>query len=87
VAHSSQPDEILRDLAPETLERFGGTAGMQIGPEQGTFMTMLARVVDLADQGDSVQGIRQFNGHGRADQRVDLVLLSIGDGLTMARKL
>jgi caffeoyl-CoA O-methyltransferase len=203
VAHSSQPDEILRDLAAETLERYGGTAGMQIGPEQGTFMTLLAqltgarsavevgtftgysaiclarglgdggrllccdvsdewtsvarrywaraglsdrielrlgpaeqtlaalpaetsfdlafidadktgyvrywdlivpmigpggvilvdntlsqgRVVDLAEQGDSVVGIRQFNGHALADERVELVLLPIGDGLTMARKL
>jgi caffeoyl-CoA O-methyltransferase len=203
IAHSSQPDEVLRDLAAETLERYGGTAGMQIGPEQGTFMTMLAkltgarsavevgtftgyssiclarglgeggrllccdvsdewtsvarrywaraglsdrielrlapaeqtlaglpaqtrfdlafidadktgyvrywdlivpmirpggvilvdntlsggRVVDLAEQGDSVVGIRQFNGHALADERVELALLSIGDGLTMARKL
>ena len=203
VAHSSQPDEILRDLAAETLERYGGTAGMQIGPEQGTFMTLLAqlagarsavevgtftgysaiclarglgaggrllccdvsdewtsvarryweraglsdrielrlgraeqtlaalpdntsfdlafidadktgyvrywdlivpmirpggvilvdntlsggRVVDLAEQADNVVGIRQFNGHALADERVNLVLLPIGDGLTMARKL
>src|SRR6185437_10758016 len=44
------------------------------------------RVVDLADQGDSVQGIRRFNGHAIADERVELVLLPIGDGLTLARK-
>jgi caffeoyl-CoA O-methyltransferase len=203
LAHSSQPDEILRDLAAETAERLGDTAGMQIGSDQGTFMTLLAeltgartavevgtftgyssiclarglgpegrllccdvseewtsiarryweragltdridlrlapavqtlaalpegtsfdlafidadktgyvaywdlivplirpggvilvdntlsqgRVVDLADQGASVQGIRQFNGHARADERVELVLLPIGDGLTMARKV
>jgi caffeoyl-CoA O-methyltransferase len=203
VAHSSQPDEILRDLATETAQRYGDAADMQIGPDQGTFMTLLAqvsgactavevgtftgyssiclarglgpegrllccdvsdewtsvarrywdragltgqielrlgpaaqtlaalpdgssfdlafidadktgyvrywdlivpmirpggvilvdntlssgRVVDLAEQGDSVQGIRQFNGHARADERVELVLLPIGDGLTLARKL
>ena len=203
VAHSTQPDEVLRDLADETLRRFGETAGMQIGPEQGRFMTLLAqltgasraievgtftgyssiciargladggrllccdvseewtsvarkywqraglagtielrvgpaaetlaalpadttfdfafidadktgyvrywdlivpmissggviladntlshgRVVDVAEQGDSVQGIRRFNGHALADQRVELVLLPIGDGLTLARKL
>lgn len=203
VAHSSQPDEVLRDLAAETRERFGGTAVMQIGPEQGTFMTLLAQlagarsavevgtftgysaiclarglgdggrllccdvsdewtsvarryweragltdrielrlgpaeqtlaalpdgtsfdlafidadktgyvrywdlivpmirpggviladntlyagtVVDLAEQGDNVLGIRQFNGHALADDRVELVLLPIGDGLTLARKL
>jgi caffeoyl-CoA O-methyltransferase len=43
-------------------------------------------VVDLRIQDDSVQGIRRFNGHARADSRVDLVLLPIGDGLTLARK-
>jgi caffeoyl-CoA O-methyltransferase len=45
------------------------------------------RVVDLAEQGDNVQGIRRFNGHAVADQRVELVLLPIGDGVTLARKL
>ena len=203
VAHSTQPDEVLRDLADETLRRFGDAAVMQIGPEQGRFMTLLAeltgarnaievgtftgyssicvargladdgkllccdvsdewtsvarkywqragltgkielrigpaaqtlaalpdgttfdfafidadktgyvrywdlivpmtrpggvilvdntlsngRVVDLAEQGDSVVGIRQFNDHAMADPRVELVLLPIGDGLTLARKL
>jgi caffeoyl-CoA O-methyltransferase len=203
LAHSTQPDEVLRDLADETLRRFGDVAGMQIGPEQGSFMTMLAeltgaskavevgtftgyssicvargladggtmlccdvseewtsvarkywqragltdkielrlgpaaqtlaalpagtsfdfafidadktgyvrywdlivpmmrpggvilvdntlshgRVVDLTEQDDNVQGIRRFNGHAIADTRVELVLLPIGDGLTLARKL
>jgi caffeoyl-CoA O-methyltransferase len=203
VTHSAPPDAILRDLAEETATRFGPAAGMQIGPEQGIFMTLLAkltgvrnavevgtftgysaiciargladggrllccdvseewtsmareywqragladrielrlgpavqtlsalpavtsfdfafidadktsyvrywdlivpmirpggviladntlshgRVVDLREQGDDVQGIRRFNGHARADRRVELVLLPIGDGLTLARKL
>jgi caffeoyl-CoA O-methyltransferase len=203
VAHSTPRDAVLADLAAETLSRFGEDAGMQIGPEQGTFMTLLARltgavnavevgtftgysaicvargladggrllccdvseewtsvarqywqragvadridlqlgpaaktlrglpddtifdfafidadktgyveywdlivpmirpggvilvdntlshgfVVDQESQGDSVQGIRRFNDHARADSRVELVLLPVGDGLTMARKL
>jgi caffeoyl-CoA O-methyltransferase len=199
VAHSTPPDDLLRDLAAETARRFGDAAGMQIGPEQGTFMTLLTRltgaeravevgtftgysaiciargladdgrllccdvseewtalareyweragladrielrlgpaaqtlrglapstVFDLADktgyvqywdlivpmvrqgglilvdntlsgarvvdnraQDDTVQAIRRFNGHARADQRVEVVLLPIGDGLTVARKL
>jgi len=203
IAHSAQPDEVLRDLADETARRFAEASGMQIGPEQGTFMTLLARlsgarnavevgtftgysaiciasgladggrllccdiseewtsvaraywrraglqdrielrlapaaetlralpagtsfdyafidadkpgyvaywdlivplirpggmilvdntlshgrVVDRGEQDDNVQGIRRFNGHARADARVELVLLPIGDGLTMARKL
>ncbi len=203
VAHSTPRDAVLADLAAETLSRFGEDAGMQIGPEQGTFMTLLARltgavnavevgtftgysaicvargladggrllccdvseewtsvarqywqragvadrielrlgpaaktlralpddttfdfafidadktgyveywdlivpmirpggvilvdntlshgrVVDQDSQGESVQGIRRFNDHAVADSRVELVLLPVGDGLTMARKL
>ncbi len=201
-AHSTRPEAVLRDLAAETAARFGHDAGMQIGPDQGTFMTLLARltraasavevgtftgysaiciargladggrllccdvseewtsvareywkragvadkidlrlgpaaqtlrdlpagtsfdyafidadktgyveywdlvvplirpgglilvdntlshgrVVDPRNQDDSVQGIRRFNDRARADVRVDLVLLPIGDGLTLARK-
>jgi caffeoyl-CoA O-methyltransferase len=43
-AHSTPPDAVLTDLAAETARRFPGAAGMQIGPDQGTFMTMLARL-------------------------------------------
>src|ERR1022692_3493192 len=43
-AHSTPPDQVLSDLAAETARRFGRTAGMQIGPEQGTFMTLLAQL-------------------------------------------
>src|SRR6266568_26012 len=42
VAHSSPPDALLRDLIAETAERFPDRVTFQIGPEQGTFMTMLA---------------------------------------------
>ena len=202
IEHSSPPDAVLRELADETLRRYPDAAGMQIGPEQGTFMTLLAqltgarsaievgtftgyssicvarglaeggqliccdvsdewtslarqywqkagvadrielrlgpgldtlralpasaefdfafidadktgyvgywdqivprirpggailvdntlshgRVINLADDDANVQGIRDFNDHARADSRVDLVLLPIGDGLTLARK-
>jgi caffeoyl-CoA O-methyltransferase len=44
-AHSAQPDAVLRDLAAETVSAFPDAAGMQIGPEQGAFMTMLTRLV------------------------------------------
>src|SRR6185437_8613323 len=42
VGHSTPPDALLRDLISETAERFPGNVVYQIGPEQGTFMTMLA---------------------------------------------
>lgn len=44
------------------------------------------RVVDPAETSAHVQGIRDFNDHAAADNRVVLVLLPIGDGLTLARK-
>jgi caffeoyl-CoA O-methyltransferase len=43
--HSSPADQTLQDLAAETASRFGDASGMQIGPEQGTFMTLLARLI------------------------------------------
>jgi predicted O-methyltransferase YrrM len=43
-ARSTQADEVLRKLAAETASSFPDAAGMQIGPEQGTFMTMLTRL-------------------------------------------
>ncbi|WP_067814748.1 O-methyltransferase [Actinomadura kijaniata] len=44
IAHSSGPDALLEELAEETAERFAPSASMQIGPEQGTFMTLLTRI-------------------------------------------
>jgi len=202
VAHSAERDATLAELATETASRFPDAAGMQIGPEQGTLMTLLTqltgasraleigtftgysaiciarglpasgrltccdvskewtslaqkywelagvadridlqlrpaletlrampaaegfdlafidadktsyvsywnevvprirpggmilvdntlshgRVIDPAVDDPSVQGIRDFNDHAAADARVTLVLLPIGDGLTLARK-
>ena len=201
-AHSSKPDAVLQDLASETAARFGEASGMQIGPDQGFFMTMLARmtgarnavevgtftgysaiciargladggkllccdvseewtslareywkradlddrielrlapaaqtlralpggtsfdlafidadktgyveywdlivpmirqngllivdntlshgrVVDAGDTNAAVEGIRRFNDHALSDDRTELVLLPIGDGVTIARK-
>jgi caffeoyl-CoA O-methyltransferase len=46
------------------------------------------RVIDESTHGSSaVQGILRFNEHARVDDRVELVLLPVGDGLTFARKL
>jgi caffeoyl-CoA O-methyltransferase len=45
VAHGHNIDPLLAELAAETARRLGRTAGMQIAPEQGTFMTMLARTI------------------------------------------
>jgi caffeoyl-CoA O-methyltransferase len=44
VRHGSPPDAILRELAEETA-RLGPISLMQIAPEQGAFMTLLARAI------------------------------------------
>jgi caffeoyl-CoA O-methyltransferase len=43
-AHTTAPDDLLLDLAEETLTLTGGNARMQIDPEQGTFLTMLVQL-------------------------------------------
>jgi caffeoyl-CoA O-methyltransferase len=43
-AHSSLPDPLLAQLRAETARRFPASAGLQIGPEQGTFMTLLSQL-------------------------------------------
>lgn len=44
VAHSTPVDDVLRDLAEET-RAMGDRAAMQIAPEQGTFLTLVARLI------------------------------------------
>jgi caffeoyl-CoA O-methyltransferase len=44
VRHGTPPDPVLRDLAEETA-RLGPISIMQIAPEQGAFMTLLARAI------------------------------------------
>ncbi|HKV54726.1 MAG TPA: O-methyltransferase [Candidatus Binataceae bacterium] len=45
VAHGHNRDPILAELAAETAKRLGQVAMMQVSPEQGTLMTMLARAI------------------------------------------
>jgi caffeoyl-CoA O-methyltransferase len=44
------------------------------------------RVIDAGNESELVQAIRDFNDHAAADDRVDIVMLPLGDGLTLARK-
>jgi caffeoyl-CoA O-methyltransferase len=43
-------------------------------------------VVDASNTKEQVEAIRRFNDHAAADGRVELVLLPVSDGLTMAVK-
>ncbi len=45
VAHGRNNDPILAELAEETARELGSIAGMQIAPEQGTFMALLASAI------------------------------------------
>jgi caffeoyl-CoA O-methyltransferase len=44
VSHGSPPDAVQRELIEET-RKLGGISMMQIAPEQGAFMTVLARAI------------------------------------------
>jgi predicted O-methyltransferase YrrM len=45
LAHGHNGDPVLGELAQETREKLERWAGMQIAPEQGTLMTLLARAI------------------------------------------
>ena len=45
VGHGHNNDPLLKELAAETAKRLGGIAQMQIAPEQGTLMTILAAAI------------------------------------------
>ncbi|MFD6949413.1 SAM-dependent methyltransferase [Nocardiopsis sp. TSRI0078] len=49
VDHSEPVDEVLADLAEETARLFPDHQGMQIGPEQGAFTTLLTRICGARD--------------------------------------
>lgn len=44
------------------------------------------RLADPDEQGEDTRALREFNEFLHADERVDLSLVPIGDGLTLARK-
>lgn len=45
------------------------------------------RVVDASDEGEATAALRRFNGALARDPRYEVTMLTIGDGLTVARKL
>ncbi|MGC5010990.1 O-methyltransferase [Streptosporangium sp. DT93] len=44
LAHTTLPDDVLDALAVETRELTGDRAGMQISPDQGSLLTMIAQL-------------------------------------------
>ncbi|GII00652.1 O-methyltransferase [Planobispora takensis] len=45
LAHTTGPDDVLEALAMETRELMGERANMQIAPDQGRFLTMIAQLI------------------------------------------
>lgn len=45
IKHGHNGDTLLAELAVETAKKLGGVSRMQISPEQGTLMTVLARAI------------------------------------------
>ena len=45
IKHGHNGDALLAELAVETAKKLGGVSRMQISPEQGTLMTVLARAI------------------------------------------
>lgn len=45
-AHGFREPDVLKALREETAKKAEGNAGMQIGPEQGAFMGMIAALID-----------------------------------------
>lgn len=45
------------------------------------------RVADPADTSVATEAVRRFNRHVHADERVDMSLVPIGDGLTLLRRI
>jgi caffeoyl-CoA O-methyltransferase len=45
ISHSTPPDAVLDELRKETAQRFPDWTVLQIGPEQGTFMTLLSQLI------------------------------------------
>jgi len=46
VEHGAREDDVLRRLREETAERLPNLINMQIAPDQGAFLTMLARLIE-----------------------------------------
>jgi caffeoyl-CoA O-methyltransferase len=47
IKHGHNSDALLAELAVETAKKLGGVSRMQISPEQGTLMTVLARAIGV----------------------------------------
>jgi caffeoyl-CoA O-methyltransferase len=45
ISHSTPPDAVLDELRKETARRFPDWTVLQIGPEQGAFMTLLSQLI------------------------------------------
>ena len=46
----------------------------------------MGRVIDAEPESDDTRALQQLNDHIAADKRVEAVMISVSDGLTIVRK-
>jgi len=91
---SALPDEELFDLAFIDADKEGYLGyWRQVVPRVRSGGLIMVdntfshgRVIDAGNDSPLVIAVRDLNDHAAADDRVDLVMVPIGDGLTLARK-
>jgi caffeoyl-CoA O-methyltransferase len=88
------PDEELFDLAFIDADK-GGYLGYwrEVVPRVRSGGLIMVdntfshgRVIDAGNDNPAVISVRDFNDHAAADDRVEVIMVPIGDGLTLARK-
>jgi caffeoyl-CoA O-methyltransferase len=90
----SLPDEELFDLAFIDADKEGYLGyWRQVVPRVRSGGLIMVdntfshgRVIDAGNDSPLVIAVRDLNDHAAADERVNLVMLPLGDGLTLARK-
>jgi caffeoyl-CoA O-methyltransferase len=91
---SALPDEELFDLAFIDADKEGYLGyWRQVVPRVRSGGLIMVdntfshgRVIDAGNDSPLVIAVRDLNDHAAADDRVDLVMVPLGDGLTLARK-
>ena len=85
--------ETVTDIIVARSRQSEGLQTMVIWSSAGHVLLMAAllfsggRVVEDAPGDETARDIKAFNAHAAEDPRVDLIMLPIADGLTLARKL
>ena len=82
-----QREDAVADVVLDERERAAGGGVVGVDQAAGAERAVQEPVVaDAAHQEDDTRAIRAFNDALLADRRIDLSLVPIGDGMTLALK-